>query len=145
MITIGNLYEDGIDNSLKRYAIVRTIKGNQELYDEQESLLSPSISLLNLVNNLRKNGNWNKETFNRYYVPNFLYEMKARDKRKRLTAIYKEGINSDIILLCHCSEEELCHRSIIAGFLQGAAKETGIELVNCNNDYSEYYNMFRKL
>ncbi len=34
MITIGNLYEDGIDNSLKRYAIVRTIKGNQELYDE---------------------------------------------------------------------------------------------------------------
>ncbi len=108
-------------------------------------MLSPSISLLNLVNNLRKNGNWNKETFNRYYVPNFLYEMKAKDKRKRLTQIYKEGIDSDIILLCHCSEEELCHRSIIAGFLQGATKETGIELVNCNNDYSEYYNMFRKL
>lgn len=145
MITIGNLYEDGRDDSLKRYAIVRTIKSNQNFYDVQESLLSPSMPLLKLVINLRNNGNWNKETFNRYYVPNFLYEMKAKNKRNKLTEIYKEGLNSNIILLCHCPEEELCHRSIIAGFLQGAAKETGIELVNCKNDYSEYYNMFRKL
>lgn len=144
MISIGNLYTDGIDLKFKRYIVARKIDRYNGAFEEWLPELAPSESLLNLYLNLKNNGRWGKETFDKYYVPNFLYEMKKKEKRNALTKIFYEGMERDIVLLCHCKNEELCHRSILIGLLQGAEKENGIKIVDCKTDYSKYYTMFKK-
>ena len=139
MIYIGNYYKDR-DNNYKKYLVARK-EGN---YGEWLPELSPSKTLLNQYLKFKDQGIWNKENFDKYYVTNFLYEMKNKKSRNMLNRIFKEGIENDLILMCYCNKEEMCHRSILAGLLQGAAEERKIQLVNCETDYSKYYKMYKE-
>ena len=106
--------------------------------------LSPSTSLFFKVQNLKKENKWTKETFNSFYVPLFLQELSNNSEAIRLlNDLYiqdKQGKN--ICLACFCSNEELCHRSIIAGLLQGVGCNI---ITDTNNDYSSYWKEWRKL
>lgn len=139
MVYILNIREAGrrFDQNL---AIVRSMRSNSD-FIVQEPLLAPSQNLFYRYLKLRDAKNWNAVSFREIYVPQFLRELKAnRDALDRLNEIYRSAKTQDIALYCFCTDESLCHRSIIAGLLQGVGST-----VSAGADYSEYYEMFKSL
>lgn len=112
--------------------------------------LSPSPDLFHKYLKWKENGEWNEDTFENKYVPQFLQEMHGDEQKKFLNILYNRGQKKSILLICFCQEEALCHRSIILGLMQGIYAEKGIR-VKCegddftNDDYSDYYEQYRKL
>ena len=65
-------------------------------------------------------GEWNEASFQNIYVPRFLEEMhdpRAQEKLDELARLSEAGKN--VALICFCAQENLCHRSVVAGLLQG--------------------------
>ena len=122
------------------WAIVRSLK-HPNPHIEQIQDLSPSWDLFSKFQNLKKAGNWNQKTFQEIYVPQFLNEMKSKNARKRLNELYlKDRAKKRIALICFCPDESLCHRSIIAGLLQGC----GCEVTGVKQDYAAYFKAYKK-
>lgn len=106
--------------------------------------LSPSDGLFSTYWNMKKQGTWNHDTFMNIYVPQFLEEMKLDLAKTLLNTLYHSVVDESktIALVCFCNDEAECHRSILAGLLQGV----GIEVVNEHGapvDYILYNNMYR--
>lgn len=143
MITIANIRNAKPNEYDEIWAIVRSLKGNSS-YLKQIQQLSPSINLFFKYRKWATEGQWNKEKFDNYYVPQFLKEIhgsiEARNKLNQLCRLDRE--NKQICLVCFCNNEEMCHRSIIAGLLQGAGYNVITEM---NNDYSKYYQMYKNI
>lgn len=119
------------------WAIVRSLKyTNPNIKHVPE--LSPSWGLFKKYLNLRNKGQWNEETFRTVYVPQFLKEMRAPQCQKLLNKL--ANTKKNICLVCFCPEEELCHRSIIGGMLQGA----GVEVNGLEKDYGHYYSWYKE-
>ncbi|MCD8149035.1 MAG: DUF488 domain-containing protein [Clostridiales bacterium] len=83
--------------------------------------LSPSTDLLHKFVELRDNGEWDYTKFITEYVPRFLSEF--REKALVVQPLLDELCKKDregksICLACFCEDETICHRSIVAGFLQ---------------------------
>ena len=121
------------------WAIVRNLKqqmpGIRQVMD-----LSPSWALFGKYRELHSAHKWNENSFRTIYVPQFLYEMKNNSQTTAPLLNYlwqadKDGKN--IALLCFCEDEALCHRSIVAGLLQGVGAN-----VKAKADYSHYYDLF---
>ena len=125
----------------KVFLIVRSAKSHK--YIEQVQELSPQPSLFSLYRRLEKSGKWDKDAFDNIYVPRFIYDLKhspnAMEKIKELFYADKAGMN--ICLCCYCSNEVICHRSIIAGILQGLGCNVAI---TSGNDYSYYYEIYKQ-
>lgn len=123
------------------WAIVRSMK-NPVQGVEQKAALSPSGSLLGKYLDLKKTGNWNYNTFQTVYVPTFLQEIKSsREAKDLLNALVKaERQNKHVALGCFCSDERLCHRSIIAGLLQGVGCT-----VRAQHDYSDFWSQYQAI
>ena len=125
----------------ENWAIVRKMKSSSD-WLKQVPELSPSPDLFSKFLDLKSAGNWNKTTFQGVYVPQFISELKknvvAREKLNYLYTQDKAG--KGICLVCFCTDESLCHRSIIAGILAGGGccvqTDTGL-------DYSHYYEMYK--
>lgn len=137
---------------------VKEIKGNVSNFDEvwfvvrslkklpagckQVKALAPSEKLFVKYLNTKAAGKWGKRAFESGYVPCFIEQMqKDINARKALNYLYsmdKKGKN--ICLVCFCEEESLCHRSILAGLLQGAG--VNVEVKN-NTDYSKYFKLYK--
>lgn len=118
------------------WAIVRSLKyGNPRMRHVPE--LSPSWSLFKRYITIKEEGNWNEHTFQTIYVPQFLKEMRGKVQQDLLNELF--NIEKHICLVCFCGEEELCHRSIIGGMLQGA----GLEVKGLSRDYSHYYDWWK--
>lgn len=90
--------------------------------------LAPSSSLFSDYLNWSRKGVWNKNKFDTEYVPRFLMELKkeciskkADHQLNKLVMDYRADKipYSAITLMCHCNDETVCHRSIIAGLLKG--------------------------
>lgn len=104
--------------------------------------LAPSWDLYNKTQNLKKQGQWCRQVFDMIYVPQFLKEMNRPYSRDLLNKLYKlDKQNKNIALVCFCSEEETCHRAIIAGLLQGV----GCNVEGVHKDYSHYYNEYLQI
>ena len=127
----------------ENWAIVRKLKSNSD-WIKQVTELAPSVELFSRFKALKDADNWNDTTFQQIYVPQFISELKHNDSaRKMLNYLYvqdKKGKN--ICLVCFCTEENLCHRSIIAGILAGGGCRVETDT---GNDYSGYYNMYRSV
>ena len=140
MIYIGNIREVMRDDYDPTFAIVRSYKGKQT-WIKQLDALSPSWDLFKKYRQLLDNGEWNLENFQKVYLPQFLREMHepiARDSLNTIFKMSKSGIN--LALVCFCQDERLCHRSIIAGLLQGAGADVRL---SSGADYSCYYKMYK--
>lgn len=122
------------------WAIVRSVKNlNPEI--RQVTDLSPSTKLFYEYLNLKKAGNWNQKTFAEIYLPTFLHELKENSAvvNPLLNYLYNaDKKNKKIALVCFCDDESTCHRSIIAGLLQGVGSN-----VSCSTDYSAYYEQYK--
>ena len=77
--------------------------------------LAPSHDLVNTYLSLRKEGKWNKDTFDSMFRPRFEDEIKNCAELKRgLNYVYKMlKSGEDVALLCFCHDYSLCHRLII--------------------------------
>lgn len=139
MIYIGNIREVDRGNFDQTWAIVRSLKSRADGIT-QVQVLSPSWNLFGKYQNLKKQGRWSADTFKGVYVPQFLREMKSEAACAKLNELYTASkAGQRIALLCFCPDERLCHRSIIAGLLQGVGAEVKL---NSGADYTEYYRQF---
>lgn len=125
------------------WAIVRSYK-NPINKIEHIDALSPSYNLFQKYLTLRNCGKWNMETFNSIYVPQFLSEIKENQYAKQcLNYLCEHSEKGErICLMCFCSNEELCHRSIIAGLLNGVGCDVSTDT---GETYSSYYEQYVKL
>ena len=122
------------------WAIVRSLK-SPITGVKQVSELSPSTDLFYRYLNLKKTGQWSAESFKNIYVPQFIYEMRRNDNaRNKLNELFlADRAGKNICLLCFCTDETLCHRSIVAGFLQGCGCNV---ITDAGKDYSRYYQLY---
>lgn len=122
------------------WAVVRSLRSNNGI--TQVQALSPSWDLFNQYRELRDNGNWNANTFKEIYVPQFLKEMHSKQAKDMLNELsWCDKQNYNICVVCFCKDEELCHRSIIGGLLQGV----GRNVVGLKQDYSYYYKQWKEI
>lgn len=142
MISIYNIREVKPGQFDEVWAIVRYYKGKSN-WIKQIVDLAPSQYLWAKYQRLKLDKNWNADSFRSIYLPMFLQEMKTEAAKQRLNELYvadKEG--KDIALVCFCTEESLCHRSIIGGLLQGAGCNV---YAPSGSDYSKYYHQYKQM
>lgn len=121
------------------YAIVRSMKGGSSFLTQLE-VLAPSRDLWYKYLRLKERGIWNAYTYAKEYVPQFLEEMKSIWARDALNDLYhRSKAGAKIQLCCFCTDETLCHRSIIAGLLQGVGADVQLPT---GADYRHYYQMY---
>ena len=141
MIRVTNIRNANKDDYDAVYAIVRSLKSSTA-WIQQMTELSPSPSLFGDYRRLADTGQWGRQAFDEMYVPRFIDEIRqnavARQTLNRLWRDDREG--KKICLVCFCPDERLCHRSIIAGFLQGAGCQV---VTDTNGDYSKYYDALK--
>ena len=83
--------------------------------------LAPSQDLFNRYQAWRHDYVWSQELFDEVYVPQFIHELVWQvtgEGAMDLNRMYKER-EVDRSLICHCTNEFMCHRMIIAGLLMG--------------------------
>lgn len=133
MITITNIRN--VDHAAydEVWAIVRSLKNSGKMKHVPE--LSPSWKLFRRYLQLRNTGRWNSEAFQNFYVPTFLKEMQTAAVKKKLNElVWLDRQGRRIALVCFCSDEATCHRSIIAGILQ----HVGTQIQGVKGDHSQY-------
>ena len=119
MITICSIREVRPEEHDETWAIVRSYK-NVSTKVRQVADLSPSWNLFSKYRGFVSENRWGIDAFEGIYLPQFITEMqsgRAGDLINELRRADREG--RDICLFCYCADESLCHRSIIAGILQG--------------------------
>ena len=135
MIVVGNIKNVNVFEYDVVWACVRSMRHSKQGVT-QVAELSPSWELFSEYRKLARAGNWNKETFTKVYVPKFLEEMKSKSARDRLNQLWKlDKRGYKVFIGCFCDDEELCHRSILAGLLQGVGSD-----VHAKREYKEFYN-----
>lgn len=139
MIHIARINEIRRGEYDEAYAIVRSMKSQSD-WIIQEPLLAPSTDLFRKYLTIKNNKQWNQNTFETVYVPQFITELKQNPNAiAKLNEIYAKSKNGkNIALCCFCTDEKLCHRSIIGGLLQGVGAD-----VRINGDYTHYYDIFK--
>lgn len=72
-----------------------------------------------------KNGTWDKEAFDSFFVDRYvtetLFNALGLSNLSMLLRLYRHGVK--IVIACDCADEETCHRTIIGGFLEGLGCE----------------------
>lgn len=133
MVTVTNIKNIDYAAFDEVWAIVRSLKYPGRM--KHVPVLSPSWDLFKQYLALRNAGKWNKESFDKIYVPAFLKEMQSAAAQKKLAELMeldKQG--KRICMACFCLDEATCHRSIIAGILQ----YSGVPVRGVKRDYSLY-------
>lgn len=151
MITIGS-FKDMSEEYDEIWIIVRLLKSTPYIPNTQVyhvPVLSPSPDLFNKYLVWRDNGEWNEDTFQNKYVPQFLCEMHNDEVQQALRTLIEHGKQNKILLVCYCKDEAICHRSIIMGLIQGICNTCDKQLKSFilsefENDYSKYYEQFLK-
>lgn len=144
MIFIRNIKDLSKDND-NQWLIVRSANNISE-WMTYVPALSPSKELFFKYLDLKKKGQWGRETFEEIYVPIFLKDIKSNmdNSKNVLNQVYKmDKSGMDITIACFCQFESLCHRSIIAGLLMGVG--CNVDVMVKDNDYIKYYEMYKKL
>lgn len=143
MIHISNIQNQNLgcsDVADEVWAIVRSGK-RVPFWMQHIPELSPSWELFKQYLTWRDCGHWNKETFEQKYVPRFLSEFKDGGEQVLNTLVELKRLDDagkHVYLVCFCQDESLCHRSIVAGILQGLGFNVDAP------DYSRYYQMLQQ-
>jgi len=104
--------------------------------------LSPSRELFLETRKLISSFQFTEEMFRTRYVPKMLRELQSPEAHAKLNELYRRSRNNErIAIACYYPVEKLCHRSIVAGLLQGAGAEVETEW---SRDYSSYYRQYRE-
>lgn len=87
--------------------------------------LSPSYNLFYDYRNWVKQGIWCKKQFDDVYKPRFLEEMKSDTAQQYLNLLRESCKTKDILICCFCSDESMCHRSIVKELVEGKNMSSG--------------------
>lgn len=138
MIYVMNIRDINAAQYDEVWAIMRSVKGAAQGV-KQVKELSPSPELFQKYLRLKDAGRWNAGTFRSIYVPEFIKGIKASTEAKiALNTLWKlDRAGKKIAIGCSCYDEGMCHRSIVAGLLQGVGCN-----VSCKADYTGYYRMY---
>lgn len=120
MVLTGNLLdvERVVNGEIKIdeiWYIVRSLKPMKSIngvVSKHISLLSPSTELFYQKEQFRKKCQWSKNVFDIYFKPKFIEEIKANNEAVSLIK-HLATTEKRILLVCYCSREDMCHRSII--------------------------------
>lgn len=149
MISIG-IYSDINNNYDQIWFIMRSLKSMPKIAGVTTlhiPELSPSPELFKKYLCLRDSNNWNKDTFEKLYVPQFLAEMQGDIPAEFLGRLYTEGKYSNILLVCACKDDTTCHRKLVLSILAGLAQEEQDDSIVFNGlpcNYMEYWNTYKK-
>lgn len=144
MITIKNIRNVKYEEYDEVWAIVQSMK-NPSPKIKQVKALAPTKSLFFAYRNMANSGTWNQKAFDEIYVPQFLHDLitNKAETYKMLNQLYNlDKAEKKICLVCFCSNETMCHRSIIAGLLQGVGCNV---ITETGNDYKKYYDRYVKM
>ena len=112
--------------------------------------LAPSQDIYNHYQELKKCGQWTQWSFENWYVPAFLKEIASRPSAvQSLNYLFNHRFDKEIILLCACPKDSMCHRSIIRGMLAGACCHVskGKDVEGISYEYTTqliYYTKYRE-
>lgn len=142
MITIGN-YDD-LDNALDYDEVWMIVRALQPVTIPEGTTLrvvqslAPSRELFFQTNQWKKFNEWSKTKFDLEFAPRFLEEIKNNESAKKSLNELKnlDENGKKVLLVCFCRRENMCHRSIVCGILQGMGCKTTAR------DYSDYYNSY---
>lgn len=142
MIITANIRTLHIDDFDEVWYIVRQLKApNGRARHVPE--LSPSQELFAESRRLISELRFTAEVFQTMYVPRMLVEMHSEDARAKLNELFaRDRAGERIAIACYCPVETRCHRSIIAGLLQGAGANVETEW---GRDYSHYYKQYMEI
>jgi len=122
----------------KRYAIVNSYRHPSALFTRLP-IIAPSTDLFYKCQKVKQTKNWNEDTFQKIYIPNFLKQLHGKKERQTLAWLYEQSKTENIVLACFCHDEAHCHRSVVAGLMQGAGACVALPT---NTDYSKYWSMY---
>ena len=127
----------------ENWAIVRSMKSKSD-WITQVTDLSPSSDLFFWYRRLANEGRWNKEAFDNEYVPRFLRELKNKQAMEKLDYLFNADQSGKTIssIFALYAQENMCHRSIIAGILAGAGCNVQTDTGEL---YADYFDRFMAL
>ena len=142
------LYEKVKGSRFNTYDKTKLNKRNYELLMQPNvkviDELSPSKDLFTYFLSCKQHQTWDEKRFKEKYVPGFLKEINCEDGRDRLNELWRlDRAGKTILLVCTCQEENMCHRSILAGVL--ASVGCNVQVQGNLNDYLVYGEMFKTL
>ena len=142
MIRVSNIRNADTVNYDEVWVIMRSAKYASTGYRHVPQL-SPSSFLFQKYLMMRDMGVWDIENFKGFYVPTFLREMHRSDARYFLNCLwYLDSKGKNIQVCCSCVQEEVCHRSIVGGVLEGI----GCNVVyDSGNSYKFYYDSYKEV
>lgn len=146
MIMIDRVYAPSKRQYDGSWAIVRSASKLPDGFDVC-NILSPGGELWRSYCGVRDRYEQDKafahDYWDKVYLPEFLsqmrYDQRAANVLNGLVELDKAGAN--IRMCCFCKDESLCHRSIIAGVLQGAGADVRLP---SGADYSRYFKMYQE-
>lgn len=118
MIEFLNLKELNVNKYDEVWLIVRSAKNCSKLLEnanvKQITELSPGFNLFKKYLDLKNAGKWNHQAFIDIYVPEFLKQIQQDTKFADRLLELKANPDKRYALVCFCSDERECHRSIVA-------------------------------
>lgn len=139
MIKVSDIANIDLENCDEIWWIVRKL--DRSLGSAKHvSELSPSSELFKEYRRVYHRGMFNDDYFQKVYVSRFLQELSVnKEALKLLKILCEESERKNIVLCCYCENENLCHRSLIAGILLGMGAVIDTEL-----SYVRYFEKFKK-
>lgn len=134
MLAIGNI-RDNFNGFDEVYYIVRSFKGKTDDTHKWVPTLSPSWDLFKYYLDLKNQNKFDYNTFLSGYVPRFLQEMQSPEAQKWLNYLVQVSRTKNIALTCFCTDEKMCHRSIIHALLDNM----GADIRPAKIDYKKIY------
>ena len=112
MLFIGSIKDMAPEKYDEIWVIVRSlgsVKTGGNVYHVPQ--LSPSWELFQDYLSWKRQGLWNKKMFDKEYTTRFMTEM--RQQTQLLEVLRKKCVYQDILLVCFCEDESMCHRSLV--------------------------------
>lgn len=107
----------------------------------QIKCLAPSPVLFSKFQTLKEDGRWDRDAFLNIYVPEYLQGLRHSPEAcgwlNRFCQDDRDG--AGIALVCFCTDESLCHRSILAGLLAGAGCHVVTDGIPAETRYYEQF------
>ena len=153
MIYTGQSYKEGNKPSRKydeMWTVMCSPTKGLKKRTENHPELAPSPELFQQFLSAKRKGGDIKLFFQNEFEDTFLHELAEREEaRKSFEYLFNNRNNKDIILMCSCAKDSICHRSILRGILAGAAASVtggrmdGIALegttrLSCFTKYTQY-------
>ena len=142
MISMGNIFKTNPAEFDEVWVICFAVDEVRSLFVVFDNVfhvpeLAPKEDLFKEYRSMVHSGQWNKQAFEDCYVPRFLNDIQGCDtSMNQIRKLVAVGNEKNICLVCFCpdDEEQICHRSIVAGILLNMGAS-----VECSDGYRIYH------